>query len=125
MSTTYKRLTKEYKAIQANPIPFIKARPLETNILEWYYCIVGPKDTVYDGGEYYGTVTFPEEYPFKPPSIRMMTPNGRFQTNFRLCLSMSDYHRNFSITQLERGTQLGLLLPFLWDFSVLWFVHFI
>jgi ubiquitin-conjugating enzyme E2 J2 len=24
--------------------------------------------------------------------IAKLTPNGRFQTNFRLCLSMSDYH---------------------------------
>jgi ubiquitin-conjugating enzyme E2 J2 len=28
----------------------------------------------------------------KPPSIYMLTPNGRFQTDTRLCLSMSDFH---------------------------------
>lgn len=26
------------------------------------------------------------------PAIRMVTPNGRFKTDYRLCLSMSDYH---------------------------------
>ena len=31
----------------------------------------------------------PKEYPMKPPAIKMLTPNGRFQVNRRLCLSMS------------------------------------
>lgn len=35
---------------------------------------------------------FPSDYPFKPPAIRMTTPSGRFKTNTRLCLSISDYH---------------------------------
>jgi hypothetical protein len=32
------------------------------------------------------------DYPFKPPGIMILTPNGRFDTGKRLCLSMSDYH---------------------------------
>ena len=32
------------------------------------------------------------EYPFKPPAIMMLTLNGRFVTNTRICMSMSDYH---------------------------------
>lgn len=54
--------------------------------------IRGPEDSPYEGGEYHGKVIFPQSYPFAPPSIKMLTPNGRFQTDFRLCLSMSDYH---------------------------------
>ncbi|KAH3902598.1 related to Ubiquitin-conjugating enzyme E2 6 [Saccharomycodes ludwigii] len=87
-----KRLTKEYKAIVENPPQFIIAKPNEDNILEWHYVIEGPPDTPYYGGQYHGTVVFPPEYPFKPPAIRMITPNGRFEENTRLCLSMSDYH---------------------------------
>jgi hypothetical protein len=44
------------------------------------------------GGFYHGTLTFPAQYPYKPPAIAMITPNGRFKTNTRLCLSMSDFH---------------------------------
>lgn len=33
-----------------------------------------------------GKVTFPPQYPYKPPSILMLTPNGRFATNTKLCL---------------------------------------
>ncbi|CAN0428374.1 unnamed protein product, partial [Hapterophycus canaliculatus] len=28
----------------------------------------------------------------KPPSVMMLTPNGRFACSRRLCLSMSDFH---------------------------------
>ncbi|CDK25885.1 unnamed protein product [Kuraishia capsulata CBS 1993] len=90
--SAHKRLTKEYRAIQANPPPFIVAKASEQNILEWHYVITGPPETPYEGGQYHGTLSFPTEYPFKPPAIRMTTPNGRFQVNTRLCLSMSDYH---------------------------------
>ena len=35
---------------------------------------------------------FPQEYPYKPPSVLLLTPSGRFAVNSRLCLSMSDFH---------------------------------
>lgn len=87
-----RRLTKEYKSITATPPPYIIARPNEANILEWHYVITGPPKTPYENGQYHGILRFPLEYPFKPPSISIITPNGRFACNTRLCLSMSDYH---------------------------------
>lgn len=87
-----KRLNKEYKTIQSNPPPYITAKPNDENILEWHYVIEGPPLTPYEGGQYHGMLRFPLDYPFKPPSISMVTPNGRFSCNTRLCLSMSDYH---------------------------------
>jgi ubiquitin-protein ligase len=33
------------------------------------------------GGIYQGKLVFPKEFPFKPPSIYMITPNGRFKVN--------------------------------------------
>lgn len=85
-------MTREYKAFQESPPPFIQARPNESNILEWHYVITGPPDTPYHNGQYHGTLTFPADYPFKPPAIRMFTPSGRFRSGMRLCLSISDYH---------------------------------
>ncbi|CAI5733955.1 unnamed protein product [Peronospora destructor] len=87
-----KRLRKEYLAMQRKPVEYVQAVPLETNILEWHYVITGTKDTPYEDGYYHGKLKFPPEYPMKPPSVLMMTPNGRFKTNQRLCLSMSDFH---------------------------------
>eukprot|EP00116_Pleurobrachia_bachei_P010806 sb/3471068/ len=75
-----------------DPVPYIVAEPLPNNILEWHYVVRGPEDSIYAGGYYHGKLIFPKDYPFKAPSIYMITPNGRFKTNFRLCLSISDYH---------------------------------
>lgn len=86
------RLKRELQALQKEPVENIVALPKSNNILEWHYVIIGPKNTPYEGGYYHGKLVFPLLYPNKPPSIYMITPNGRFQVNKRLCLSMSDYH---------------------------------
>jgi ubiquitin-conjugating enzyme E2 J2 len=89
-----RRLTKELQSLAKDPIknPRIKVCPKESNILEMHYVIEGSADTPYHGGFYHGKLIFPKEYPLKPPSVMMCTPNGRFQPNRRLCLSMSDFH---------------------------------
>jgi len=38
---------------------------------------------VFIGGYYHGKLIFPREFPFKPPSIYMLTPSGRFNVNTR------------------------------------------
>ena len=40
---------------------------------------MGPPGSLYTGGYYHGKLVFPKEYPFKAPSIYMLTPNGRFK----------------------------------------------
>ncbi|KAK3838139.1 MAG: UBC-like protein [Linnemannia gamsii] len=109
----YKRLTKEYINIQKSPPAYLFARPLETNILEWHYILKGPPETPYFGGEYHGKLIFPADYPFKPPSIWMITPNGRFQVNTRLCLSMSDFHPGTWNPSWSVSTILNGLLSFM------------
>ncbi|KAI0477161.1 ubiquitin-conjugating enzyme [Xylariaceae sp. FL0804] len=105
-----KRLAREYKAISENPPPYITAHPSETNILEWHYIITGPEETPYHGGQYWGTLIFPPNYPFAPPAIRMHTPSGRFQPSTRLCLSISDFHpRSFNPAWEVSTILIGLL----------------
>mmetsp|Transcript_16949 Transcript_16949/g.21447 ORF Transcript_16949/g.21447 Transcript_16949/m.21447 type:complete len:231 (-) Transcript_16949:165-857(-) len=89
-----RRLTRELRSIQKNPLtnPTVHTIPLDKNILEWHYVIEGHANTPYEGGYYWGKLVFPKEYPLKPPSVIMLTPNGRFKTGRRLCLSMSDFH---------------------------------
>lgn len=90
--TAIPRLQQDYINLNKDPVPYIRAEPLPADMLEWHYVIKGPEDTPYLGGYYHGTLIFTTQYPFKPPSIYMFTPNGRFEVNRRLCLSISDYH---------------------------------
>lgn len=108
-----KRLTREYKTISENPPPYITAHPSESNILEWHYIITGPEETPYHGGQYWGTLMFPPNYPFAPPAIRMHTPSGRFQPSTRLCLSISDFHPKSFNPAWEVSTILTGLLSFM------------
>ncbi|CAG0895125.1 unnamed protein product [Darwinula stevensoni] len=93
------RLQSDYIRMKKDPVPYIVAEPLPYNIFEWpvlhiqHRSISLPrKNSPYEGGYYHGRLVFPPDFPFKPPSIYMHTPNGRFKTHTRLCLSISDFH---------------------------------
>uniref|UniRef100_A0A914HFA5 Ubiquitin-conjugating enzyme E2 J2 n=2 Tax=Globodera TaxID=31242 RepID=A0A914HFA5_GLORO len=90
--TAVTRLKKDYQKLIRDPVPYAIAAPLPSNILEWHYVVTGAPETPYEGGYYHGKLIFPQDFPFRPPSIYMITPSGRFQTNTRLCLSISDFH---------------------------------
>eukprot|EP00605_Chrysophyceae_sp_TOSAG23-4_P002279 GSChrysophyteH1.ASY1.ANO1.2524.1 assembled CDS len=115
MSKALQRLRKELSALKKKPIEGILAEPLESNMLEWHYVLEGHKGSPYEGGHYHGKLIFPQEYPFKPPSIMMTTPNGRFETNTRLCLSMSDFHPEQWNPLWSVGTILCGLYSFMQD----------
>ncbi|EMC92769.1 hypothetical protein BAUCODRAFT_37681 [Baudoinia panamericana UAMH 10762] len=109
----HKRLAKEYATLAANPVEYITAHPSESNILEWHYILTGPPNTPYHNGQYWGTLTFPSDYPFAPPAIRMHTPSGRFRCSERLCLSISDFHPKSFNPAWEVSTILLGVLSFM------------
>lgn len=90
-SPAVKRLMKEAKEL-SQPTAHFFAQPLEENLFEWHFTVKGPSDTPFQGGRYHGRIVFPPEYPMKPPSIIMLTENGRFSVSTKLCLSISNFH---------------------------------
>lgn len=65
---------------------------LHTSAIIRHFVIEGAQGTDYQGGLYWGKISFPGQYPYKPPSLVLLTPNGRFATNTQLCLSMTSFH---------------------------------
>uniref|UniRef100_A0A0C9S7H5 TSA: Wollemia nobilis Ref_Wollemi_Transcript_13532_1101 transcribed RNA sequence n=1 Tax=Wollemia nobilis TaxID=56998 RepID=A0A0C9S7H5_9CONI len=112
-----KRLQKEFRALCKEPVPNVVARPLPSDILEWHYVLEGSEGTPFAGGVYYGKVKFPPEYPYKPPGISMITPNGRFATHKRICMSMSDFHPETWNPMWSVSSILTGLLSFMMDNS--------
>eukprot|EP00927_Polykrikos_kofoidii_P082253 TRINITY_DN8124_c0_g1_i1.p1 TRINITY_DN8124_c0_g1~~TRINITY_DN8124_c0_g1_i1.p1 ORF type:complete len:281 (-),score=54.42 TRINITY_DN8124_c0_g1_i1:208-954(-) len=112
------RLRKDLKAILQDPPPHIHVSCDESNVLNWNYLLEGPEDTPYASGWYWGRLKFPTNYPLAPPSILMVTPSGRFETNTRLCLSMSDYHPETWNPSWSLGTVLKGLLSFMCEESL-------
>uniref|UniRef100_A0A7S3JFC2 UBC core domain-containing protein n=1 Tax=Euplotes harpa TaxID=151035 RepID=A0A7S3JFC2_9SPIT len=90
---TLKRIQKEYQGLQENPglLPNAFVVPNSDNLLEWHFAVYG-LDEPYKGGVYHGVVILPENYPKAPPGIKVLTPSGRFTVNYKLCLSISDWH---------------------------------
>ncbi|CAG9766524.1 unnamed protein product [Ceutorhynchus assimilis] len=111
------RLRQDYLRLKKDPIPYVNAEPLPNDILEWHYVVSGPEDSPYEGGYYHGKLVFPADFPFKPPSIYMITPNGRFKTNRKLCLSISDFHPDTWNPAWSVSTILTGLLSFMLEKS--------
>ncbi|CAA7395002.1 unnamed protein product [Spirodela intermedia] len=110
-----KRLQKEYRALCKEPVSQVSARPSPNDILEWHYVLEGSEGTPFAGGCYYGKIKFPPEYPYKPPSISMTTPNGRFAPHKKICLSMSDFHPETWNPMWSISSILTGLLSFMMD----------
>ncbi|GAB5589265.1 hypothetical protein Unana1_04165 [Umbelopsis nana] len=100
-STAVKRILQEAKELQQDPSVEYTARPLDENIFEWHFTVSGPVGTEFDGGRYHGRILLPNEYPFKPPEVIFLTslatlkPNGRFELNKKICLSITGYHPEY------------------------------
>ena len=92
LNRTIKRLLNEFKKISNNLPDNILVEFNEDLILEWHFLFIGLKGTPFEEGEYQGVLVFPENYPFTPPSIQFITPNGRFKTDERVCFDLSDFH---------------------------------
>lgn len=90
-SEAVKRLMKEAAELK-DPTDHYHAQPLEDNLFEWHFTVRGPPDSDFDGGIYHGRIVLPPEYPMKPPSIILLTANGRFEVGKKICLSISGHH---------------------------------
>ncbi|KAI4386234.1 hypothetical protein MLD38_004182 [Melastoma candidum] len=74
-----KRLQSELMALMMGGDAGISAFPQEDNIFCWKGTIVGSKDTVFEGTEYKLSLSFSNDYPFKPPNVKFET--GCFHPN--------------------------------------------
>ncbi|KAI3821791.1 hypothetical protein L1987_09363 [Smallanthus sonchifolius] len=108
-----KRILQEVKEMQSNPSDDFMSLPLEENIFEWHFAIRGPSDTEFEGGIYHGRIQLPSEYPFKPPSFMLLTPNGRFETQTKICLSISNHHPEHWQPSWSVRTALTALIAFM------------
>lgn len=93
---TEKRLHNELKDLNKNKMEFIQGIQDENNKLVFYFLLKGDKGSSYDGGYYIGKILLPQDYPVKPGDFLMLTPNGRFDIDKKICLSNTGYHLDSS-----------------------------
>ncbi|KZT11482.1 UBC-like protein [Laetiporus sulphureus 93-53] len=91
-NSAVKRIMQEARELANDPCTDYSAVPLEDDIFEWHCTLRGPSGTEFEGGLYHFRILLPAEYPFRPPSVMMLTPNGRFELNTKICISFTSYH---------------------------------
>lgn len=91
-TSAIRRIQLELKEISGSRSRHWTAGPAGDDLFEWQFVIRGPPATDFEGGIYTGRLVLPVNYPFAPPSITLLTPNGRFEVGKKICLSNSNYH---------------------------------
>ncbi|GKT27479.1 hypothetical protein ADUPG1_013860 [Aduncisulcus paluster] len=87
-----RRVTSELKDLAKKPQVGFKIAPL-SDMHEIHFSMEGADDSVYSGGIYHGRLILSSDYPFHPPDIELLNPNGRWEINRPICLSITSFHK--------------------------------
>ncbi|KAK1355356.1 Ubiquitin-conjugating enzyme E2 7 [Heracleum sosnowskyi] len=62
----------------------------ESNLFEWSVTIIGPPDTLYDGGFFNAIMTFPQNYLNSPPTVRFTSEiwHPNVYSEGKVCISI-------------------------------------
>lgn len=90
MSTPSKRRLMKDLTILSKSTEKVYVKPLEDDILTWAGYIVGPDDTIFEGGLFSLVLIFDESYPFNPPSVKFISKifHPNVYPNGDLCLDI-------------------------------------
>ncbi|KAG0352564.1 Ubiquitin-conjugating enzyme E2 7 [Podila minutissima] len=67
-------LQRQLKELNKHPVEGFSAGLVDDkNFFEWEILIMGPPDTLYEGGFFRAIMTFPHDYPLMPPKLRFTT----------------------------------------------------
>ena len=93
MNKAIKRVVKDIKEINKNPIENVYYEPDEDNVMRGYVMICGVKDTPYCYGNYFFTFNFTDKYPFEPPKVKLkqvmeQLDEPNLYRNGKVCLSI-------------------------------------
>jgi len=84
-------LKRQLIELQKKPVEGFSAGLVDdSNLLEWEVMIIGPADTIYEGGFFKARLNFPKEFPLLPPKMRFLTPmyHPNIYENGDLCISI-------------------------------------
>jgi len=84
-------LAKQLKELKRNPVFGISVGLVDdANVFEWQIVMVGPENTLFEGGVFNAVMSFPREFPTLPPSLRFTTElwHPNIYPDGRVCISI-------------------------------------
>jgi ubiquitin-protein ligase len=86
-------LCNQYRKAIGSPCDMVKYY-MTDDVGVWYVLLSGFSGTndEYVGGEYLCELTAPPSFPFNPPSFKVLTPNGVYIPDQKVCISIGEYH---------------------------------
>ncbi|KAG2154236.1 ubiquitin-conjugating enzyme/RWD-like protein [Suillus bovinus] len=106
-----KRINKELIDLGRDPPSSCSAGPVGDNMFSWQATIMGPTDSPYSGGVFFLTITFPTDYPFKPPKVSFRTKiyHPNINANGSICLDILRDQWSPALT-ISKGVQTYYIL---------------
>ena len=101
-----KRIQKELEAFLADPPgpPGCSVLQMGDDLSRWQVKVQGPPESSFEGGNFTLLVTFPPDYPFKPPKVKFETrifhPNINHSGDICLDTLASQWAPSFSMAQV-------------------------
>jgi len=107
-----KRLMKEINLLNSNPLSNVYFFPSESDPLFWKIIMIGPTGSPYDGYTFVLSMQFPNDYPFKPPKVRFITPiyHCNVSKTGTICHSVLSHNYSPAITAKEIMIHISNLL---------------
>ena len=103
-----KRLTKEYRDITEKPIgDYVTVRVDPNDLGVWYFLYRT------DDGEFIFKIKHADNYPFSPPDLSVLTPNGVIDTGCLICTTFSSFHKgDWDASMITEKIIIGLISYF-------------
>jgi ubiquitin-conjugating enzyme E2 J2 len=100
MKSMEARQARVYKAQYGKAIKekdeSIKYAMDEQNMAKWYILLhnFSGNNDEYLGGEYIVRIELTNDFPYDPPHFYFMTPNGLYEVEKKVCISIGEFHKD-------------------------------
>ncbi|EGC40591.1 hypothetical protein DICPUDRAFT_12191, partial [Dictyostelium purpureum] len=113
-----KRILKEYsdliEEMDNNPTLPYRVYMYDNNLTKWKVILKGPSNSPYEDGLFALSLTFPEDYPYRPMSLVFLTKIYHFNVNDNsgeVCLEILNRNTSYSVKNVLESVLSLLITP--------------
>lgn len=95
-----KRLQAELVGIQE--AGKFDVEPVEDNLFKWHLALKAPEGSPYEGGTFLVEISFPNNYPIKPPDLKVITKiyHPEVSTDGKVCQASQTWNPKMTIADV-------------------------